>query len=218
VPTKAKHAAAAHAAKLEERERIARELHDSVSQTLYAITLTASRAMRLLELNEANDVQPIIDDVVQLAEAGQSELRALLTRMRSDYVGSEGLIAALTNLAEDVVKRSGLDIRLSLADEPDLPPAAKDELFLISREALHNVVRHAHADHVEIALDRGAGEIVLLITDDGRGFDVAALHPGHFGLLSMRERAARIGVCLEVVSADAGTRVRVRIPRASGAQ
>jgi signal transduction histidine kinase len=218
-PTNAEQAAAANAATLEERTRIARELHDSVSQTLYAITLTASRAMKLLAHSEANNVQPIISDVLQLAEAGQSELRALLSDIRSDRVGSDGLIAALTHLAADVRRRTGLDIRLSLAVEPDLPPAVKDELYLISREALHNVVRHARASHVEIALQIEAGEIALLIADDGRGFDPAALRPGHFGLLSMRERAAAIGGTLDLLSANvAGTRVRVRTPATSGAQ
>jgi signal transduction histidine kinase len=116
-----------------------------------------------------------------------------------------------------VGRPNGLQVRLSLAGEPDLPPAVKDALFLISREALHNVVRHAGADHVEIALYVLGGDIVLLIADDGRGFDPAALHPGHFGLLSMRERAASVGGTLELSGAEVvGTQVRVRIPRTSG--
>src|SRR6185436_8598983 len=116
----------------------------------------------------------------------------------------------------DLRRRNDLDIQLSLAGEPDLPPAAKQELFLISREALHNIVRHASADHVAVALDVLAEETVLLIADNGRGFDPAGLHPGHFGLLSMGERAAVIGGTLELSSADiVGTQVRIRIPRAS---
>jgi signal transduction histidine kinase len=198
---------------LQERARIARELHDSVLQTLYAITLTASRARRLLELNGDYDVQRLIDDVLQLADAGQSELRALLANIRSDLLTSAGLTAALARLAADVRTRNGLDVRLSLAGEPDMPVATKEALAWISREALHNVVRHAGADRVDIVLEVCGREIVLLIIDNGRGFDPAAFRPGHFGLQSMRERTATIGGALELASADGvGTQIRVCIP------
>ena len=198
---------------LQERTRIARELHDTVSQTLYAITLTASRALRVLKQSEGNEVQHFIDDVLQLATAGQSELRALLTNIRSDRLPPGGLTAGLANLAADVRTRHGLEIRLSLADEPDVPATTKDALVLISREALHNVVKHACADRVDIVLDVLAGETVLLITDDGHGFDPAASRPGHFGLQSMRERAAALGGTLDLLSAhDLGTQIRVCIP------
>src|SRR5438874_1387809 len=101
----AKRGSAANVAMLQERTRIARELHDTVSQTLYAITLTASRALRVLKQSEGNEVQHFIDDVLQLATAGQSELRALLTNIRSDRLPSGGLTAALANLAADVRTR-----------------------------------------------------------------------------------------------------------------
>jgi two-component system, NarL family, sensor histidine kinase LiaS len=203
----------ADAALLQERAPIARELHDSVSQTLYAITLTASRAMRLLEQNEANEVQHMIDGVLHLANAGQSELRALLTNLRSDRRTSGGLTAGLTHLAADVQTRNGLDIRLSLADERDLRATTKEALFLITREALHNVVKHASADRVDIVLEVEAEELILLITDNGRGFDPVEHRPGHFGLHSMRERAAAVGGMLELVSAvGRGTQVRVSLP------
>jgi signal transduction histidine kinase len=98
-----------------------------------------------------------------------------------------------------------------------VPATTKDALVSISREALHNVVKHARADRVDIVLEVLAGETVLLITDDGRGFDPAASHPGHFGLQSMRERATALGAMLGVVSADGvGTQIRVCIPRAIG--
>jgi signal transduction histidine kinase len=101
----------ASAAVLDERARIARELHDSVSQTLYAITLGATRARMLVERNDAADAQRIIDDVLQLATAGQSELRALLTDLRSDRLTSAGLTTALAKFAADARTRDGLDIR-----------------------------------------------------------------------------------------------------------
>jgi signal transduction histidine kinase len=198
---------------LQERARIARELHDSVAQTLYAITLGAVRARSLLELNEGIQVQRIIDDVLQLAGAGQTELRAILTDIRSDRLASGGLTAALESLATDARTRSGLDIRLSFAGEPHVPGATKEALVMISREALHNVVKHGAADRVDLVLEANPGGLVLLITDDGRGFDPASPRPGHFGLQTMRERATAVGGTLGLMSAVGhGTQIRVSVP------
>jgi signal transduction histidine kinase len=197
---------------LQERARIARELHDTVSQTLYAIALSGSRALRLLEQKQPNKLQPIIEEVLKLANAGQSEVRELLADINPDPLTPEALTDGLADLAADVRTRHGLDIRLSLEDEPDLPPTAKKALTLICREALHNIVRHAAADRARISLQVGAGETVLLIADNGRGFDPAVFRPGHFGLQSMRERAAAIGGTLELQSVEAaGTQVCVRV-------
>lgn len=205
---------AARAAMLQERARIARELHDSVAQTLYAITLAASRARHLLRQDEGNAVHQIIDDVLRLATDGQSELRMLLANMRSDPVGAGGLAAGLANLARDVRARSGLDVRLSLAGEPDMPAMTKEALVLITREALQNVIKHANARRVDIVLEGTAGDVVLLITDDGRGFDPALSRQGHFGLWVMRERVAAVGGTLAVVSGNGvGTQIRVSLCR-----
>lgn len=209
---------AAEYAMLQERARIARDLHDSVSQTLYAITLSAARARRLLQDNEANKAQDILGDVLLLATAGQSELRALLSDIRTDLLPSAGLIGGLAHLAADVRTRNGLDVRVSVADEPGLPVDMRQALVLICREALHNVVNHAGADRVDVVLEVLAEEVLLLIKDNGRGFDLAASRPGHFGLQSMRERATAVGGTLELISLRAvGTEVRVRIARATGA-
>ncbi len=206
-------------AALEERARIARHLHDSVSQTLYAISLVASRARSDLAQNNGNEVWQVLEDVLQLADAGQLELRALLTDIRSDVLTSAGLTAALVDLTRAVRTRSGLDIRLSFADEPDLPPATKDELLLITREALQNIIKHASASRVDIVFESSGGDMVLLISDDGRGFDPAVSQPDHFGLQSMRERAAAVGGTLYVVSArGAGTHIRVRVPASSAVE
>ena len=205
--------AANNEAVLQERARIARELHDTVSQTLYAITLGAVRARSLLQLNEGTEVQRIIDAVLQLAGAGQSELRALLTDIRSDRLASGGLTAALESLATDARTRSGLDIRVSLAGEPHVPEATKEALVMISREALHNVAKHGAAERVDIVLQANPGGLVLLITDDGRGFDPASPRPGHFGLQTMRERATAVGGTLGLISAVGhGTHIRVSVP------
>jgi signal transduction histidine kinase len=201
---------------LQERARIARELHDGVSQTLYAITLGATRALTHLQQNERTDVQRSIDDVLQLANTGQSELRALLTDIRANILTSGGLVGALEHLAADSLLRdglAGLDIRLSVSSEPEVPVLVKDTLLMIAREALHNVVKHAHAHRVDIVLGHDAGQLTLVIKDDGLGFEPSRPRPGHFGLQSMRERATTVGGTLALHSAvGAGTQLRVSIP------
>jgi signal transduction histidine kinase len=205
------------AAVRQERARIGRELHDGVSQTLYAIALAAYRARILLPEDDGNEVRQLIDHMLELANAGQSDIRALLANLRGGLLTSGGLTAGLTDLAADVRARTGLDISLALADEPDVPIAIKEALALISREALHNVARHARANRADIVLEDHAGSLVLSIVDDGAGFDPAVPRPGHYGLQTMRERATVIGGSLQFLSADgAGTQVRVCVPRASG--
>jgi len=208
-------AATLEMARLEERARIARDLHDGVSQTLYAIMLAAARAHALCERNRGVEAQHAIDGVLQLASAGQSELRATLAALGSDWAEPGGLLSALGTLASDVRDRGNLVVRLSLANEPDLPAAAKSMLAMICREALNNIIRHARARCVDINLEVDAHEVVLLIGDDGRGFDPAGPCPGHFGLLSMRERARAGGAAFDLTSDEGvGTKVCVRVPRA----
>jgi signal transduction histidine kinase len=198
---------------LQERARIARELHDSVSQTLYAITIGASRARKLLGRNESGEAQGIIDDVLRLATSGQSELRALLTDIRSDQLTSAGLVAALERLVADIGTRHALEIRLTAAGEPDVSAPTREALVMIAREALHNVVRHSGARRVEVMLELQHGQLVLLIDDDGRGFDLAMPRPGHFGLQSMCERASAIGGSFELHSVEGlGTQLQVSVP------
>jgi signal transduction histidine kinase len=210
--------AAEPAVMLQERARIARELHDSVGQTLYAIGLTASRALLLVEPNEQSQVQAMIDDVLQLANSGQSELRLLLANIRSDLLTRGGLTEGLSKLATDVQARHGVDVRLAVAGEPEIPVAIKDAIILITREALQNAVRHAQAGRIDIVVQGNAGGIALTIADNGRGFDPSIPRPGHFGLQTMRERAAAVGGTLELHSARGlGAHIRVYVPTLSSA-
>lgn len=210
------HSSPAIAAALAERARIARELHDTLSQTLYAIALSASHGLSLLGHNQQAELHDSIADVLRLANTGQCELRALLTDLRSDLLLSCELSARLACLGAETRARGGVDVHMALAEDPDAPDAAKCALVMICREALHNIVKHAAARRVNIVLEVVGDQIVLLIADDGRGFDPAVHRPCHFGLESMRERAAAVGGTLELVSGkDIGTQVRVCVPRAS---
>jgi signal transduction histidine kinase len=198
---------------LQERARISRELHDTVSQTLYAITLGAIRARSLLRENEGAEVRHLIDELLQLANEGQAELRALITDIRSRRFTTGRFLTALRDLVADMQRRNGLDIRLSSPDEPYLPAATQEALVMIIREALQNVARHGDATRVEIEINLDSAQLVILIADDGRGFDPAKPRPGHFGLQSMRERAAAVGAEFALFSGvGRGTQVRVTLP------
>lgn len=201
---------------LEERQRLARELHDSVSQALYGIALGARTARTLLDRDPSQAAEPL-DYVLSLADAGLAEMRALIFELRPETLETEGLLAALTRQIEAVRARHGLDIRADWGEEPEFPYEVKETVYRIAQEALNNVVKHAQARRVELRITGGLDALVLEIGDDGVGFGSEEA-PGHLGLRSMRERAARMGGTLHVESvAGLGTRIRASIPRINAA-
>ncbi|HEX2172713.1 MAG TPA: histidine kinase, partial [Dehalococcoidia bacterium] len=204
---------AQEAAALEERQRLARELHDSVSQALYGIALGARTARTQLDRDPARAVEPV-EYVLALAEAGLVEMRALIFELRPESLETEGIVAALAKQAASLRARHGLIVDESLGEEPEVGIEVKQALYRIAQEALHNTVKHARATRVRLSLAAGDEAITLEVADDGSGFDPGGHYPGHFGLQSMRERAARIDGDLAIVSAPgAGTRIQVTVPR-----
>jgi signal transduction histidine kinase len=200
----------------QERGRVASDLHDTVAQTLYGISLSAARVLALLERSETAQVQSVVEELLHLANEGQTELRTLLHELRSGQPLplQGGLTGALASLATGLESRTGSQVRLSLADEPELANTTKATLIRIAREALHNIAKHARATHVDLVLEVGPAEVTLQIADNGRGFDLWETHPGHFGLQLMREHAMSIGAALDLVSAPSGgTQVRIRVVR-----
>lgn len=199
-------------AALEERQRLARELHDSVSQALFGIGLGARTARAQLERDVAQAAQSI-DYVLSLTQSGMAEMRALIFELRPESLEKEGLVQALTKQTDAVRARYEISVSPTLCDEPAVPLPVKEALYRIGQEALHNAVKHARPHSVEVSLEQNEREIVLQIQDDGDGFDTGGSFPGHLGLHSMRERAQRVGGILEVQSKTGeGTRVRVRVP------
>ncbi len=201
-------------AAVEERQKLARELHDSVSQALYGIALGARTARTLLErgATEAATLADPLDYVLQLAEAGLAEMRALIFELRPESLKTEGLVAALTKQTDSLRMRHRLEVRVDFCAEPALPLAAKEALYRIAQEAMHNIAKHARASQVEVTLTDAGDAVQLAIHDDGLGFDPAGEFPGHLGLRSMRERAERLGGELRLDSAPGrGTRLSVRL-------
>jgi signal transduction histidine kinase len=200
-------------AALEERQKLARELHDSVSQALYGISLGAHSARTALQRDPELAVEPL-DYVLSLAEAGLAEMRALIFELRPESLESEGLVSALSKQGAALQARHELRVNLDLGEEPELPLYTKQELYRIAQEALHNTVKHARASQVEILLSQTAEWVRLEIRDNGVGFDPAGDFPGHLGLQSMRERVTGLGGALLVESEPGeGTALSAQVPK-----
>ena len=199
-------------AALMERQCLARELHDSVSQALYGIALGARTARTLLDRDPSRLAEPL-DYVLSLAEAGLTEMRALIFALRPESLELEGLAVALSKQAASARARHGIEVEVELCDEPELTIDRKEALYRIAQEALHNIVKHAQASRVELTLTWRDGALVLSVRDNGKGFDPAQRFPGHLGLRSMRERVTKLGGTLTIDSAPGlGTTVQARMP------
>jgi signal transduction histidine kinase len=197
---------------LEERQRMARELHDSVSQALFGIGLGAETALALLERDPAQ-VADSLRYVRELANTGLAEMRALIFELRPESLEQEGLIQAVEKQAAALSARYHVAVKTDLGTEPAAPLPVKEALFRIAQEALHNAVKHANPSMIRLQLERRAGAIHLDVSDDGTGFDATASFPGHLGLKSMPERAQQLGGQFTITSTPgAGTRVHASIP------
>lgn len=199
-------------AALEERQKLARELHDSVSQALYGIQLGARTARELLESDPAHAAEPL-DYVGSLAEAGMIEMHALIFELRPESLEMEGLVAALRKQSAMMQARHNIEVREQLDEEPELPLEAKEALYRIAQEAMHNTLKHARATRIDLRLERTDAGIALDVRDNGSGFDASGAFPGHLGLRSMRERVKRLSGTLALESAPGqGTHVHVLVP------
>ncbi len=198
-------------AALEERQKLARDLHDSVSQALYGIALGARTARAQLERDVTQVAEPL-EYVLSLADAGLAEMRALIFELRPESLQTEGLIAALTKQADALRVRHRLAVRTTFGPEPEMALNAKEALYRIAQEALHNIAKHAKATQVEVKLETTVEDVRLEISDNGVGFDPQGDYPGHLGLRSMRERVEKLGGSLLVASTvGQGARLVVHI-------
>lgn len=203
---------ARNAAALEERQKLARELHDSVSQALYGIVLGARTARTLLEREPAKAAEPL-DYILSLAETGLTEMRALIFELRPESLQTEGLVAALRKLINAQGLRHQIEVQLEAEIEPQIPFELKESIYRIAQEALNNIAKHAKASRVEVLLDERADELCVSISDNGKGFDATQDFAGHLGLHTMRERAQQFGGRFEINSIpDQGTSIHVHFP------
>ena len=201
---------------LSERNRLALELHDAVSQRLFSLVLTAEAAGELLD-RDAAAARDQVARLGQIAKEALDELRSLIFELRPPDLERDGLCGALRKHVEVLRRLQPGAIDLDIEADLGGDPARDRELLRIAQEALHNAVQHAHAGRVDVRLRRDDGRLLLEVEDDGVGFDpdAAELRSRRLGLTSMEERAQRLGGTLEIRSArGAGTTVRLETPLA----
>ncbi len=200
----------------EERQRLARDLHDSVTQTLYGVTLYAEAAARLLASGEATLATEHVKEMRALAREALREVRLLIFELRPPVLEQEGLVVALQARLEAVEERSGVKTNLQMEGFEEgqrLPLDLETGLYRIAQEALNNALKHAQADQVTVYLRQHDHQVMLAITDDGQGFDpVIAPKKGGMGLCNMQERARLLGGKLTVESQPgAGTKIQIEV-------
>lgn len=200
------------AAVIEERQRLARELHDAVSQQLFAIAMTTAAIKRMVTLHPERAAQQI-ELVEEMAAAAQAEMRALLLHLRPATLQDKSLREAVCELLEELNQKQALAISWEIEEVLDLPTGIEDHLFRILQEALSNTLRHARAKTIFVKLFTLQGQVRLRIVDDGIGFDPEDEKLTSYGLVSMRERVNEVGGALDIYSAPGkGTQIEVRIP------
>jgi signal transduction histidine kinase len=199
-----------------ERNRLALELHDVVSQKLFGLTLTAEAALTQLERDPAA-VRLHLERLRELAREALEELRSLILGLRPAELERDGLQGALSKEVELLGRVHGVQIELISEGAPQERDGARDFAVLrIVHEALHNALRHAHASHVVVRLEHRGDALVVQVDDDGDGFEPrrGELRSRHLGLTSMEERARELGGALQIRSAPGqGTTVRLVLTR-----
>ena len=207
---------AEQSAAIAERHRLSRELHDSVTQSLYSVTMYAEAAARLLEIGDTATAAGHLRELRDTTQQALREMRLLIFELRPPVLAKIGLSAALQARLDSVEMRGGMQTELHIDGEQNrgrLSRAAEEELYHIAQEALNNILKHSNAQHVWVHLCFSEVETILTIRDDGVGFAPNAEGNGGLGLASLKERAEKIRSTLQIHSRPGmGTEVRVIAP------
>lgn len=202
------------AAVTEERQRLARELHDAVSQQLFAISMMTSALQQTL-LKDPEKAKKQVAMVEEMAGNAQSEMRALLLHLRPAHLEGKGLKEGVDDLLNELKQKHDLEITWDIEPLPKLAKGIEDHLFRIIQEAISNTLRHAKASSLQVWLAVVQNQIRLKVQDDGIGFNPDVAKHSSYGLRSMKERVNEIGGVLEVISLPKkGTQINVKVPLA----
>lgn len=198
----------------QERHRLARDLHDSATQSLHSIGLAAQTALRRLGPDDHSQLREPLDYIQALAGTTLAELREQIYHLHPTNLGDIGLVKALARYGEVLSQHHELTIEFSPSPEPELSSQQREELYYIAREALWNAVKHADASRINLSLSADGQQIVLAVVDNGIGFEPDLVSKGEtIGLRNMAERARLLGGALELASKPGeGTQITVRIP------
>jgi signal transduction histidine kinase len=207
------HEAVQYLAVVDERERIGKDLHDGIIQTLYAISLSLEDVPDLMAQDIA-EASVTVDRAIDTLNRAIAELRRFVVGLRPETIDEADFNGLLAALVDQVRQNNVVEVELEMPHERiDLPAHARSELLQIAREALSNIARHAHATTARITVRREEDRLRLEVADDGVGFDMSSAVPrGHLGLANMRDRAGALGGALEVGSGAPGTTIIVTVP------
>jgi signal transduction histidine kinase len=203
------------AAAADERSRIARELHDSVTQTLFTASVLAEATPRIW--NKDRDIaRQNLEKLSVLIRGALAEMRSLLLELRADAPHAQPLSQLVNTLADATRARTNAAVSIHIEGEGDLPADVTLTFYRIAQQTLNNALRYAEATRIDIALLHSPDRVELYIRDDGRGFDPQTIPEGHLGISIMRERAVKIGADLQIHSqAGHGTEISVTWPDAN---
>ena len=204
---------AEQAAALEERQRLARELHDSVTQSVFSLTLFAEAARELAGCGKTDRIAQTLDEIDAIARQALKETRLMIYQMRPPALEQEGIVGALRRRLDVVEGRLGIEARVLTDTLVELPAAVEEELYHIAQEALNNALRHAAATYVTVRIRSEGEHLVLEVIDNGWGFDLNAVRDrGGMGLRNMRERAERLRGTLTILTKpDQGTTIQAKV-------
>ncbi|AVQ98598.1 sensor histidine kinase LiaS [Oceanobacillus picturae] len=212
---KADYAKSAHkAAVIEERQRLARDLHDAVSQQLFALTMMSEAALKQLDKNPVT-AKKQMEEVAKSALQSQTEMRALLLHLRPVHLSGDSLSTGVSKLVEELKQKSNTRFQLAIEEDLALTETIEDHVFRIIQEALSNILRHANATEVRLDIATRAKELFIHIRDNGKGFDVnhRVEKKASYGLKTMQERSEELGGTFVLRSdQDEGTHITIRIP------
>ncbi|MDG5789149.1 sensor histidine kinase [Evansella sp. AB-P1] len=209
-------AEAEKAASLEERRKLARDLHDAVSQELFAVSMSLGAMPKLLE-QKPEKAKGVFQQTEKMVHHAQQELRALIMHLRPVTLEGKGLEQAITMLFDELKrKHPHLDIHCNLSELPDLAPGMEEQLFRVIQEGISNALRHGNPNRLQFHSHFNGERVLLILEDDGTGFDVEAVSNKQnvsYGLNSMKERMVEIGGHFTVLSyPNKGTKLEFRIP------
>jgi NarL family two-component system sensor histidine kinase LiaS len=201
-------------AALEERHRLARDLHDGIKQNLFGVNLAIATALNLLKSNTEAAGAKLLEAKEHSLQA-QAEMQTLLNELRPAGLDERGLVGALEDYLAAFERRQNIKVTGQLVKDLSLPLTHAQALYRVAQEALTNVAHHAHATQVLVELEATAETVTLRITDNGQGFDPAAIKPGvTLGLQGMRERLSELNGNLTIVTdLGKGTQVTAGLPR-----
>ncbi|MEW4368233.1 sensor histidine kinase [Paenibacillus kandeliae] len=197
---------------IEERQRLARELHDAVSQQLFAISMTATAVGRTFD-KDPDRAKRQVQLIEEMSSVAQSEMRALLLHLRPVYLEGKRLYQGISELVQELQTKIPMDIVLDMDEELRLVKGVENHLFRIVQEALSNTLRHSKANRMEIRIVQKVDAVRVTLRDDGVGFELDDTKQTSYGLSTMRERVNEVGGTIQYITAPGkGTRIEIVVP------